>query len=837
MKGGTEQDDEEFEMLLGEIPSATSAPQHLEEVQIANESPKDEGISHRVHDRKSSTMDTYGKFYQGYHAVKNLSSSSGGNIVSLSPNSSNSFPAFYGTLSFDASGCGSSSQLQVEQRSQLQGTLCQEMNTEQEQHQPNLTAHQNGVALSTQQIFPDDQSLTTAFANLSLKEATVLNQAVHAAGKYGDRGFGNPVLADGQDPRCAVKAYSAFDVVSASVPGHLNGMVSLSSPSSLSPASSSNMYGIKCLSQHWNLNGDFQATVDEISIPGMKKVFKYNAYGPNAYGNNLGFSLEDFTVEPMEPQRPFPVYSAAAPPIPEMQGFQVVPSASISGAEILSPLSGMPQPYYLDSQVGSYLQPQHCPPAVPAFQHPLNRMHWQHVEEERCKRMHQQYILLQQVQTQQLAGLPNQVGAGTMGSSLNRSIRQQVVQPSMTISAQVDQPFYKYQQQGVPSVEGDWSTHLVPGIASASALNISEFPMQSGNVCRYYAQGFCGRGESCPFSHGQMQAATSDRISPSGSVMAKDPSMVVTLNGEEKAVFPEKILTRNRSRGVNSVRTINLAPPGGRKDSLSNGSGSGKTLSNGHHSALRVGSFQLDNQGHSRELSPEIADFELTPRTLSSSQQQLPKYTSLEEVEGRIYFIARDQHGCRFLQRKFDEGSPEDVQKIFVEIIDHIIELMTDPFGNYLVQKLLEVCNEEQRMQILHAITGKPGELVNISLNMHGTRAVQKMIETLKTPQQVSMVIFSLKPGVVTLIKDLNGNHVVQRCLQCLVNEDSQEQNFDVLQDLHTYCSCVQDFVTCEVASRRALNTSKLSEPEPKEARHMPVLPQMEEPWKGNHFP
>lgn len=101
-------------------------------------------------------------------------------------------------------------------------------------------------------------------------------------------------------------------------------------------------------------------------------------------------------------------------------------------------------------------------------------------------------------------------------------------------------------------------------------------------------------------------------------------------------------------------------------------------------------------------------------------QQQQSKYTSLEEVEGRIYIIARDQHGCRFLQRKFDEGSSEDVQKIFVEIIDHIIELMTDPFGNYLVQKLLEVCSEDQRMQILHAITGKPGELVTISLNMHG---------------------------------------------------------------------------------------------------------------------
>lgn len=63
------------------------------------------------------------------------------------------------------------------------------------------------------------------------------------------------------------------------------------------------------------------------------------------------------------------------------------------------------------------------------------------------------------------------------------------------------------------------------------------------------------------------------------------------------------------------------------------------------------------------------------------------------------------------------------------------------------------------------------------------TRAVQKLIETLKTSQQVAMVISSLKPGVVTLIKDLNGNHVVQRCLQCLVNEDSQVKSLCSLYD------------------------------------------------------
>ncbi|XP_020222190.1 putative pumilio homolog 8, chloroplastic [Cajanus cajan] len=152
----------------------------------------------------------------------------------------------------------------------------------------------------------------------------------------------------------------------------------------------------------------------------------------------------------------------------------------------------------------------------------------------------------------------------------------------------------------------------------------------------------------------------------------------------------------------------------------------------------------------------------------------LPKYNSLVEARGSIYLIAKDQHGCRFLQRMFDEGTLEDVQVIFNEIIDHVVELMINPFGNYLMQKLLDVCDEEQRMQIILVVTQEPGQLVRISLNTHGTRVVQKLIETLKTRQQISLVVSALEPGFLSLIKDLNGNHVVQHCLQCLSNEDNK---------------------------------------------------------------
>ncbi|KAF9599448.1 hypothetical protein IFM89_037339 [Coptis chinensis] len=221
---------------------------------------------------------------------------------------------------------------------------------------------------------------------------------------------------------------------------------------------------------------------------------------------------------------------------------------------------------------------------------------------------------------------------------------------------------------------------------------------------------------------------------------------------------------------------------------------------------LNSKSFPLDDQT-SPGSSPDSVDLKFY-----NLRSQSPKYNSLDEVKGRIYLIAKDQHGCRFLQKKFTEGCAEDVDKIFTEIIGHIVELMTDPFGNYLVQKLLEVCTKDQKNQILHVITRNPGDLVRISLDMHGTRAVQKVIETLRSPEQFSLVVSSLKPGIVNLMKDTNGNHVAQRCLQHLLPEYKEYLFEDAIahcsklaKDRHACCVLQKCLTHCDGEHRRRL--------------------------------
>ena len=144
---------------------------------------------------------------------------------------------------------------------------------------------------------------------------------------------------------------------------------------------------------------------------------------------------------------------------------------------------------------------------------------------------------------------------------------------------------------------------------------------------------------------------------------------------------------------------------------------------------------------------------------------------SLEEFIGDIYSLCKDQHGCRFLQKQLDLLGKEAADSIFEEIKEHTVELMTDSFGNYLIQKLIEKITSEQKIELSEIAAPK---FVEIALNPHGTRALQKLIECTNTDKEAQIVIDSLSDSVISLSKDLNGNHVIQKCLQTLKPEHFQ---------------------------------------------------------------
>ncbi|KAL7624337.1 hypothetical protein AAE478_005899 [Parahypoxylon ruwenzoriense] len=233
------------------------------------------------------------------------------------------------------------------------------------------------------------------------------------------------------------------------------------------------------------------------------------------------------------------------------------------------------------------------------------------------------------------------------------------------------------------------------------------------------------------------------------------------------------------------------APPGGSPSSPASFqyySGYGQTGPNGNGYNMNVLTLGMQNMGMNNYPPQNFASYGPVYQGLTQprdSQQRVIQQRrtqdseamsrfanlSLDQVRGSIYSLCKDQHGCRYLQKQLENRIPEQVHMIWLETRQHVVDLMTDPFGNYLCQKLLEYCTDDERTVLIQNSTA---DMVRIALNQHGTRALQKMIEFVSTPTHVQLIINALRYRVVDLIQDLNGNHVIQKCLNKLSAEDAQ---------------------------------------------------------------
>ncbi|XP_057496611.1 putative pumilio homolog 8, chloroplastic [Actinidia eriantha] len=176
---------------------------------------------------------------------------------------------------------------------------------------------------------------------------------------------------------------------------------------------------------------------------------------------------------------------------------------------------------------------------------------------------------------------------------------------------------------------------------------------------------------------------------------------------------------------------------------------------NNHRRRGRFGSgsgSEGRNPGVGLNPSPSVV-----PDSLSS--------VSLEDLRGRLVLVAKDHHGYSYLTKKIKEGKREELDMIFLELKDHVRELMVDSYANYPIQELFTFCSEEQMAELLVLVIDDVCYFHSICVNIHGTRAVQAMLDHLTNPDHRTLAMTVLNRLALPLSKCMNGYHVIERCL------------------------------------------------------------------------
>ncbi|KAG8746934.1 mRNA binding protein puf3 [Ceratobasidium sp. 414] len=185
----------------------------------------------------------------------------------------------------------------------------------------------------------------------------------------------------------------------------------------------------------------------------------------------------------------------------------------------------------------------------------------------------------------------------------------------------------------------------------------------------------------------------------------------------------------------------------------------------GFHSASARPGVGFAHLRHDAPLDPAV-----TGRSplLEQFRADKSKTWQLRDIRGHVAEFCGDQHGSRFIQQKLETSTEEDKEAIFSELVPSgLLSLMTDVFGNYVVQKLFEFGSIEQRNLLVDVMEG---HVLSLSLQMYGCRVVQKAIECVTVEQQVSFVQ-EIDVDVMRCVKDANGNHVIQKLIERVTPE------------------------------------------------------------------
>ena len=166
-----------------------------------------------------------------------------------------------------------------------------------------------------------------------------------------------------------------------------------------------------------------------------------------------------------------------------------------------------------------------------------------------------------------------------------------------------------------------------------------------------------------------------------------------------------------------------------------------------------------------------------------------------KSVNGSWRIMLKDQKGSKLIQKKIEEKSPDFLNKLYEQIKNNLKEIMTDQYGNYVIQKFVEYCDKKVISEMFSQISNS---LYEISINNYGTRPVQKMIENLAmnmNTQDINIILGMTKGNVLDLIKDINGNRVIQSIIQNFKNKELlsplyKELNENITEILKTKSGC-----------------------------------------------
>jgi pumilio RNA-binding family len=184
--------------------------------------------------------------------------------------------------------------------------------------------------------------------------------------------------------------------------------------------------------------------------------------------------------------------------------------------------------------------------------------------------------------------------------------------------------------------------------------------------------------------------------------------------------------------------------------------------------------------------------FKMQNKNLGKNMASSYADLSDQEIANIAGILAKDQAGCRSLQKRITENPNFANDILFYEIQNCMLDLINDSFGNYLIQKLIDNIEDEKVEWIIDLISPY---FIEICASPHGTRVIQKLIENLRNENLLNSFNSVFSQFVISISKDPNANHIIHKYVYTIKYPQNQflykmliENLIDVSTDKHGCC-------------------------------------------------
>ncbi|KAG7092474.1 hypothetical protein E1B28_008826 [Marasmius oreades] len=185
--------------------------------------------------------------------------------------------------------------------------------------------------------------------------------------------------------------------------------------------------------------------------------------------------------------------------------------------------------------------------------------------------------------------------------------------------------------------------------------------------------------------------------------------------------------------------------------------------------------YILPNQqaGFVRELEPHIQDCVRHPHGNHVIQKLIERVSPerlvfVDNFRGSVMDLATNSYGCRVLQRCLEHLPYDMVAPLLEELHRRSVQLMTDQYGNYVIQFIIEHGKPQDRVLV---ISNLRGHLLELARHKFASNVCEKALQASDTGTRRALVDELLVPKhegatpVASMMKDQFGNYVLQRAV------------------------------------------------------------------------